>query len=79
MIINHSIYNYTCSYTEAKANFEQLKASLKGFYTFERSASPTFEEPENTLKILQQDVLVGGKSLADAQKSLVFTCSRENE
>ena len=64
----HGIYDYTCSYTEAKAYFEQLKAPLKGFYTFECSAhSPMFEEPEKTLKILQQDVLVGANRLADAQ------------
>ena len=63
----HGIYDYTCSYTEAKAYFEKLKAPLKGFYTFEQSAhSPMFEEPEKTLKILQEDVLVGANSLADA-------------
>jgi pimeloyl-ACP methyl ester carboxylesterase len=63
----HGIYDYTCSYTEAKAYFEKLKAPLKGFYTFEQSAhSPMFEEPEKTLNILQEDVLVGANSLADA-------------
>jgi pimeloyl-ACP methyl ester carboxylesterase len=63
----HGIYDYTCSYTLAKSYFEQLKAPVKGFYTFEHSAhSPLFEEPEKTLKILQQDVLVGANSLADA-------------
>ena len=42
----HGIYDYTCSYTEAKAYFEKLKAPVKGFYTFEQSAhSPMFEEP----------------------------------
>jgi pimeloyl-ACP methyl ester carboxylesterase len=62
------IYDYTCSYTEAKSYFEKLKAPLKGFYTFEQSAhSPIFEEPEKTLKILQEDVLVGTNSLADAK------------
>jgi pimeloyl-ACP methyl ester carboxylesterase len=62
----HGIYDYTCSYTEAKAYFEQLKAPVKGFYTFEQSAhSPMFEEPEKMLKILQTDVLVRGNSLAD--------------
>ena len=64
----HGIYDYTCSYTEAKAYFEKLKAPVKGFYTFEQSAhSPMFEEPQKTLKILQQDVLAGDNSLADAQ------------
>jgi len=32
------IYDYTCSYTLAKEYFEQLKAPIKGFYTFEQSA-----------------------------------------
>ena len=63
----HGIYDYTCSYTLAKAYFEKLKAPLKGFYTFEQSAHcPVFEEPEKTLNILQQDVLGGANSLADA-------------
>ena len=64
----HGIYDYTCSYTLAKAYFEKLKAPLKGFYTFEQSAHcPVFEEPEKTLNILQEDVLVGANSLADAK------------
>lgn len=63
----HGIYDHTCSYTEAKSYYEKLKAPLKGFYTFEQSAhSPMFEEPEKTLNILQEDVLVGANSLADA-------------
>jgi pimeloyl-ACP methyl ester carboxylesterase len=62
------IYDYTCSYTEAKSYFEKLKAPLKGFYTFEQSAhSPIFEEPEKTLRILQEDILAGTNSLADAK------------
>jgi pimeloyl-ACP methyl ester carboxylesterase len=62
------IYDYTCSYTEAKSYFEKLKAPLKGFYTFEQSAhSPLFEEPEKMLKILQEDVLVGVNNLADTK------------
>jgi pimeloyl-ACP methyl ester carboxylesterase len=60
------IYDYTCSYTEAKAYFEKITAPVKGFYTFARSAhSPIFEEPEKMQKILLEDVLVGGNSLAD--------------
>ena len=60
------VYDYTCSYTEAKSYFEKLKAPLKGFYTFESSAhSPIFEEPEKALKILQEDVLTEANSLAD--------------
>ena len=63
----HGIYDYTCSYTVAKAYFKQLKAPLKGFYTFEQSAHcPIFEEPEKARRILQQDVLRGTSSLADA-------------
>jgi len=63
----HGIYDYTCSYTEAKAYFEKLKAPVKGFYTFEQSAhSPIFEEPEKARRILLEDVLVGANSLADA-------------
>jgi pimeloyl-ACP methyl ester carboxylesterase len=62
----HGIYDYTCSYTEAKAYFEKLKAPVKGFYTFDQSAhSPMFEEPEKMQKILQADVLKGANSLAD--------------
>jgi pimeloyl-ACP methyl ester carboxylesterase len=61
------IYDYTCSYTEAKSYFEVLKAPLKGFYTFEHSAhSPMFEEPEKMQKIIRQDVLAGANNLADA-------------
>ncbi len=61
------VYDYTCSYPLAKSYFEQLKAPVKGFYTFEQSAhSPMFEEPEKTLHILQQDILEGANSLADA-------------
>jgi pimeloyl-ACP methyl ester carboxylesterase len=60
------IYDYTCSYTEAKSYFEKLQAPVKGFYTFEQSAhSPLFEEPEKMQKILQEDVLVGANSLSD--------------
>lgn len=60
------IYDYTCSYTEAKAYFEKLKAPVKGFYTFDKSAhSPLFEEPEKTLQILREDVLKGTNRLAD--------------
>lgn len=60
------IYDYTCSYTLAKSYFENLKAPVKGFYTFEQSAhSPMFEEPEKMHKILQEDVLAGTNRLAD--------------
>jgi pimeloyl-ACP methyl ester carboxylesterase len=60
------IYDYTCSYTEAKSYFEKLKAPKKGFYSFEQSAhSPFFEEPEKMQKILHEDVLAGLNNLAD--------------
>ena len=66
----HGTYDYTCSYTVAKSYFEQLKAPLKGFYTFEQSAhSPIFEEPEKVQRILQEDVLAGANSLADVEVS----------
>jgi pimeloyl-ACP methyl ester carboxylesterase len=60
------IYDYTCSYTQAKDYFEKLRAPVKGFYTFDRSAhSPLFEEPEKTLQILRGDVLNGTNLLSD--------------
>lgn len=60
------IYDYTCTYTEAKAYFEQLKAPVKGFYTFQQSAhSPIFEEPERVRMTLREDVLAGTNMLAD--------------
>jgi pimeloyl-ACP methyl ester carboxylesterase len=60
------IYDYTCSYSEAKSYFEKLNAPVKGFYTFEKSAhSPLFEEPEKMQHILKVDVLNGVNNLAD--------------
>ena len=60
------VYDYTCSYTEAKAYFEQIKAPIKGFYTFEQSAhSPIFEESEKAQRILLEDVLAETNRLAD--------------
>lgn len=62
----HGIYDYTCNYTLAKEYFSKLKAPVKGFYTFKKSAhSPIFEEPEKTQKILREDVLLGTRGLAD--------------
>jgi pimeloyl-ACP methyl ester carboxylesterase len=62
------IYDYTCSYTLAKAYLEKLQAPMKGFYTFEQSAhSPLFEEPEKMQQILQEDVLQGVNNLADTK------------
>jgi pimeloyl-ACP methyl ester carboxylesterase len=62
------IYDYTCSYTEAKSYFDKLKAPIKGFYTFEQSAhSPLFEEPEKMKQILKEDVLAGLNNLSDTK------------
>lgn len=59
-------YDYTCAYPLAQSYLELLKAPLKGFYTFEKSAhSPVFEESEKALEILIQDVENGATSLAD--------------
>jgi pimeloyl-ACP methyl ester carboxylesterase len=70
----HGIYDYTCSYAVAREYFEGLRAPVKGFYTFERSAhSPTFEEPERTLRILREDVLAGANALADATREVSAT------
>ncbi|MBD0332445.1 MAG: alpha/beta hydrolase [Chitinophagaceae bacterium] len=60
------IYDYTCSYSEAKSYFERLNAPVKGFYTFQNSAhSPMLEEPKKAQRILQEDVLAGLTNLAD--------------
>ena len=62
----HGKYDYTTSYTLAKAYFQKLEAPLKGFYSFEESAhSPVFEEPERTRMILTADVLAGRNGLCD--------------
>jgi len=61
-------YDYTVLYTLAKAYFDKLQAPVKGFYTFEQSAhSPLFEEPEKSLRILQEDVLAGKVALSDTK------------
>lgn len=62
----HGVHDYTVSYALAKSYFDELKAPVKGFYTFESSAhSPMFEEPERMNRILREDVLTGGNGLAD--------------
>ena len=62
----HGVHDYTCSYPEAEAYFDALRAPLKGFYAFTRSAhSPVFEEPEMARRILREDVLGGTNRLAD--------------
>lgn len=63
----HGRYDRTCSYDLARSYFRQLRAPVKGFYTFERSAhSPAFEEPGRFRRILRDDVLAGEARLADA-------------
>jgi pimeloyl-ACP methyl ester carboxylesterase len=60
------IFDYTCSYTLAKSYFKKIKAPVKGFYSFSKSAhSPLFEEPERVQQLLQADVLKGTNALAD--------------
>jgi len=62
----HGQYDYTCAYPLSSAYFDQIKAPLKGFYTFENSAhSPLFEEPEKALNIMLEDVLNRTNTLAD--------------
>jgi pimeloyl-ACP methyl ester carboxylesterase len=63
----HGIYDYTVSYRLARDYLLRLKAPLKGFYTFDRSAhSPVLEEPEKARRIMREDVLAGVNSLADS-------------
>jgi pimeloyl-ACP methyl ester carboxylesterase len=62
----HGSYDYTVSYRLARDYLERLKAPLKGFYTFDRSAhSPVLEEPEKARRIMREDVLAGANGLAD--------------
>lgn len=62
------VYDYTCAYTLAKAYLAQVKAPVKGFYTFADSAhTPLFEEPEKVQQILREDVVNGTNQLADAE------------
>lgn len=61
----HGIHDYTVTLPETKAYFDELKAPVKGFYTFQQSAhSPMFEEPEKMRQIIEQDVLGGTNRLA---------------
>jgi pimeloyl-ACP methyl ester carboxylesterase len=60
------VYDYTCSFAEAKSYFKKLNAPVKGFYIFEKSAhSPLFEEPDKMQRIIKEDVLTGVNNLAD--------------
>lgn len=62
----HGLYDYTCSYELTKKYFQKIKAPIKGFYTFDKSAhSPLFEEPEKMNRILIKDVKNLSTDLAD--------------
>jgi len=62
----HGIYDYTVSYVLARDYFDNLKAPLKGFYTFKHSAhSPVFEEPGIAIQIIKNDILKGMNNLAE--------------
>jgi pimeloyl-ACP methyl ester carboxylesterase len=62
----HGVYDYTVSYQLAKDYVESLKAPLKGFYSYHRSAhSPVMEEPQKAQRIMREDVLARANSLAD--------------
>ena len=60
-------YDYTANHDLSFDYFTQIRAPLKGFYTFQNSAhSPLFEEPLRARDILVQDVLHLTTRLADA-------------
>jgi pimeloyl-ACP methyl ester carboxylesterase len=64
----HGLYDYTCSYELAKKYFNEIKAPIKGFYTFDQSAhTPLFEEPEKVNRTLINDVINLKMDLADKQ------------
>lgn len=66
MYVFQGKFDYQVSYQLAKEYMEKVKAPVKGFYTFEKSAhSPCFEEPEKMLEILRLDVLAGKSDLSD--------------
>jgi len=59
-------YDYTVNIDLQKDYFMKINAPKKGFYTFDNSAhSPLFEEPENFIEIMVNDVLNGKINLAD--------------
>lgn len=54
----HGIHDYTVNYKLAYDYFEKIKAPKKGFYTLEESAhSPIFEEPEECIKIIRENII----------------------
>ena len=69
----HGRHDYTCSYDLAREYLGTLRAPVKGFYTFDRSAhSPAFEEPGRFRRILREDVLAGETRLADRRELTVY-------
>lgn len=59
-------YDLTVNSDLSKDYYNQLKAPLKGFYTFRHSAhGPLFEEPAKMREILEKDVLNGKNKYAD--------------
>jgi pimeloyl-ACP methyl ester carboxylesterase len=62
----HGVHDYTCSYSLARSYAAELRAPVKGFYSFHASAhSPIMEEPAKVRQIIRQDVLRGVTTLAD--------------
>lgn len=59
-------HDMTVNYQLSQNYLDSLRAPVKGFYTFERSAhSPLFEEPERVKEIMVRDVLRGENGMAD--------------
>ena len=62
----HGRFDRTCSYDLARNYVQELRAPVKGFYTFDHSAhSPIFEEPVKAGRIIRDDVLKSTVWLAD--------------
>lgn len=60
------VFDYTVNYKISEAYLKELSAPVKGFYLFEKSAhSPIFEESDKVRRIMLEDVLQDGNSLAD--------------
>jgi len=63
----HGVHDLTVNYSLAKEYYRNIKAPLKGFYTFEKSAhSPIFEEPDKFIKIMTEEVML--KKTGSVQK-----------
>jgi len=61
------LHDYTANHDLALGFFNQIRAPVKGFYTFQNSAhSPLFEEPARGRDILRYDVLTQTNQRADA-------------